>query len=507
MSRTRIVKGKITERVKGDISIYSASNIIETSMQSIVEIGKEKGISFGQPKPFPKNERIEGGTVLYFEPLVEYLGEFGYDAFPNTTFLQNKLKDSLVGGRTSSMEEYINTERAFEELKKEYQAIPIEWSSYTNENEGENEFHKLYYVPYVTLFSKEFVKKMTHLPENLKPRYQMKLRLFSLVEKFKKEADESWEQIYGFRLEYNKELFELSNDYIGRLSNYGKNIIPVMLTVTCLKVFSEPQEIRAYTIPFGPDRSLPPAYPKKLAGKIIILPNDKKHRKHVNIALVRVTLDIKNKKHEGNFFETEKVKLAQVLGQALIVPNIIERYNEKDNFILDLSDVKEFQENGSYIKDGFINPKLFQDKKISVELYNRFINERVEKIFNNEPFLGVFSMGKTLYDMTEKGISEIGEKSAMIFPNRGRIDTIITHEVLHCMGLVHTFKSTDDENMKKENPEYYKNAHYLYRMGATNNIMDYYYRITFRKPTEKQISDNNYHLWYWQWKLINDKIK
>ena len=75
MSRTRIVKGKITERVKGDISIYSASNIIETSMQSIIEIGKEKGISFGQPKPFPKNERIEGGAVLYFEPLVEYLGD------------------------------------------------------------------------------------------------------------------------------------------------------------------------------------------------------------------------------------------------------------------------------------------------------------------------------------------------------------------------------------------------------------------------------------------------
>ena len=109
--------------------------------------------------------------------------------------------------------------------------------------------------------------------------------------------------------------------------------------------------------------------------------------------------------------------------------------------------------------------------------------------------------------MTEKGISEIGEKSVMIFPNRGRIDTIITHEILHCMGLVHTFKSTDDENMKKENPEYYKNAHYLYRKGATNNIMDYYYRITFRRPTEKEISDNNYHLWYWQWKLINDKIK
>jgi len=159
----------------------------------------------------------------------------------------------------------------------------------------------------------------------------------------------------------------------------------------------------------------------------------------------------------------------------LIVPNIIERYNEKDNFILDLSDVKEFQENGSYIKDGFINPKLFQDKKISVELYNRFINERVEKIFNNEPFLGVFSMGKTLYDMTEKGISEIGEKSAMIFPNRGRIDTIITHEVLHCMGLVHTFKSTDDENMKKDVIQFLANTDQFFlniMMATGKSIVD-----------------------------------
>ena len=59
MSRTRIVKGKITERVKGDISIYSASNIIETSLQSIVETGKEKGISFGQPKRPPSIETTE----------------------------------------------------------------------------------------------------------------------------------------------------------------------------------------------------------------------------------------------------------------------------------------------------------------------------------------------------------------------------------------------------------------------------------------------------------------
>jgi len=67
MSRTRIVKGKITERVKGDISIYSASNIIETSLQSIVETGKEKGISFGQPSK-PPEYQPENTIILYPRP-------------------------------------------------------------------------------------------------------------------------------------------------------------------------------------------------------------------------------------------------------------------------------------------------------------------------------------------------------------------------------------------------------------------------------------------------------
>ena len=64
MSRTRIVKGKITERVKGDISIYSASNIIETSLQSIIETGKEKGISFGQSSK-PSEYQLENTIILY----------------------------------------------------------------------------------------------------------------------------------------------------------------------------------------------------------------------------------------------------------------------------------------------------------------------------------------------------------------------------------------------------------------------------------------------------------
>ncbi len=89
MSRTRIVKGKITERVKGDISIYSASNIIETSLQSIVEIGKEKGISFGQPKR-PPEYQPENTIILY-------IGMF-FDGTGNNRFNSESLYYTKVKG-------------------------------------------------------------------------------------------------------------------------------------------------------------------------------------------------------------------------------------------------------------------------------------------------------------------------------------------------------------------------------------------------------------------------
>ena len=134
MIRTRIVKGKITERVKGDISIYSASNIIETSLQSIVETGKEKGISFGQPSK-PPEYQPENTIILY-------IGMF-FDGTGNNRFNSESLYYTKVKGNNDRIKSSeIPTQLSFtltpEKIKeKDISKINISnrdsyWNPYSN---------------------------------------------------------------------------------------------------------------------------------------------------------------------------------------------------------------------------------------------------------------------------------------------------------------------------------------------------------------------------------------
>ncbi|MDR2237203.1 MAG: hypothetical protein LBE92_13865 [Chryseobacterium sp.] len=54
MSRTRIVKGNITKIVGGNYKIYSKENIENYSAQKVVQVGKEKGVLYGNPEEPPK---------------------------------------------------------------------------------------------------------------------------------------------------------------------------------------------------------------------------------------------------------------------------------------------------------------------------------------------------------------------------------------------------------------------------------------------------------------------
>lgn len=52
MSRTRIVKGNITKIIGGDYKRYSKDDI-ENSGSKIIQVGKEGGVSYGEPKKPP----------------------------------------------------------------------------------------------------------------------------------------------------------------------------------------------------------------------------------------------------------------------------------------------------------------------------------------------------------------------------------------------------------------------------------------------------------------------
>lgn len=57
MSRTRIVKGKITEVVEKDYNIFSESNIIYKAAEMVTEKGETKGVSYGISAVMTSDER------------------------------------------------------------------------------------------------------------------------------------------------------------------------------------------------------------------------------------------------------------------------------------------------------------------------------------------------------------------------------------------------------------------------------------------------------------------
>ena len=134
MSRTRIVKGKITERVKGDISIYSASNIIETSLQSIIETGKEKGISFGQPSK-PPEYQPENTIILYIGMFFDGTGN---NRFNSESLYYTKVKGNNDRIKSSEIPTQLSFTHTPEKIKeKDISKINISnrdsyWNPYSN---------------------------------------------------------------------------------------------------------------------------------------------------------------------------------------------------------------------------------------------------------------------------------------------------------------------------------------------------------------------------------------
>ena len=83
------------------------------------------------------------------------------------------------------------------------------------------------------------------------------------------------------------------------------------------------------------------------------------------------------------------------------------------------------------------------------------------------------------------GISYSNSKFAVFFD--GHTESTIPHEVLHSLNLPHTFANE-------------KNSIFTYKVGQTNNIMDYSHMKTF--GAKRRIV-----LYSWQWKIINTNIK
>ena len=425
-----------------------------------------------------------GLAVVYFRPLEDWKGEFGFDWMRDKYFpFKNELayKDIISSGYSTKEDEHgkrrdLTKDEAYSQLRGEYEHHPMQIDG-IDENE--------YFAPYLTLFSKTFVDTLGIAPF-ARPKYEATLQL-----------------IVGIERELDSFYIECTNPERINIRTEGltdKNTTSLKkggtITITCNQDLDKNEEICIYAYPKGTHNR----EEAKLAGKLIILKNDRSTRKEKKIVLVKIETDIdKNGKNEREDFSLEeKTMLYNALHQAIIIPIV-------EHTTLNLSSNSEFQIGGDFIADGKIQ---MTSPTIRERVYNRlqelFFQQNARYRDN---YFTIFKFG---VESNKDGLlgetQDIKTENVIIFTlPRGNEDYTLAHETLHGLGLYHTHREVkfvkidgyETKLMMHDEviiPYDRSNKKYIYFYGSTTNIMSYG-------------TLNKFTTWHWQWLIINPNLR
>ena len=295
------------------------------------------------------------------------------------------------------------------------------------------------------------------------------------------------------KFNYNSYYFEITPNEITSLPKSRKGtIIKNAITIKCKYSLDTEQEIKLVTT----DGS------NTVVGRIFVVPNNKLYK--VPIQLVNVLLfkdNIDKERKELN----SKIKLINInnllttgaLKNCFILPEIKEEIltfdltantdEYKQNFIEKISviDSKKI----TFFEDSYFRQTLFPF--IQRYYYNKAATDGEIKICNTVIFFINYNSG-----ILNRGITNDGRNTEQtkftdgltknrycIITQRGVNQETISHEILHRIGLLHTF-DIDSTHILKEH--------------TTDNIMDY--KVT----NSKQILIATYK---WQWMQIIENLK
>ncbi|KDR50666.1 hypothetical protein [Hoylesella loescheii] len=265
-------------------------------------------------------------------------------------------------------------------------------------------------------------------------------------------------------------IFQLSKDTIPTLGK-GKHTLPDELVVTCLKEFSRDQDIKVYA--YDEDNV------KHLAGKLIVKANDKKHQRTINVAVVRVLF---KEKETFPDISSSVTKLRNILGQA---------YVKIDDHTVSLN-IEQALTNKETSK--YFTPKgwIHSSSLSSGDLYS-FLNAELSKKFPkfNKYFKLYYINRKCVDDTSGKEMPLYGRARNLfslevIISFNGLNDNTAVHELLHCIGLPHSFS--------KISVSYFDVA---FKNDLTDNIMDY---------SDMHSGIPTIATWEYQWRAIQNSI-
>lgn len=417
----------------------------------------------------------EARAIVHFRPKSDWRGEYGFDWYRESKENErdnNISYDNLIGKyydddsdttmcdceSGNKWTEYFTENRIdLNNLKEIYS--PCEYSLHNPESNSLES--RKYYTPIITLFPADDSSRVSQSTADL--------QLY--IEK----EEHNSPDVIEFKIEHN-----LENSPI----TLNKNEITYpndkeTVRINCNTSFSEDIMIKVIAKKGSNIKEV---------GKLKIIAPSKKQVKKVLIVKVKT-----RRGAIGQFNERGVEKLKSVLGQSLTTIDI----NETQLF-LDVSNSNLNYRNADFhslFRNNRRSRTIKTTKKLASFLWKQF-KSRLDRSNNYLNHFIIFCIGEKCItnvvsdsETSVRGFSTLNQNYTVLFSNADK--ETVAHEVLHGLGLRHSFDNK---------------ALFTYKAQETHNMMDYsHWKFQLDRETPNTPKER-YHTWYWQWKLVNNKI-
>ena len=252
------------------------------------------------------------------------------------------------------------------------------------------------------------------------------------------------------RYEYDKKLFQLDKT-TAKVLDKGLHINGDTIRITCIEEFGETKFIEVYA--YDEEGN------KTLAGKLLVLANDAKHRRRIDVVLVRVKCKINSDTTVLPTIPGEnsirKATLMKFFTQCYVEANI-------EECVLNLSDekhIKEFMAYVATIKTG----NVLDMTRVEIGETHNYLSEQI----NNNPdtskyneYYKIFLIDEDCFNVKRDVYGQAKDRNTkeVIVFRKGLNDNTCVHELFHALGLRHPF-----DKLNK----------YIFKKFTTDNVMDY----------------------------------
>ena len=435
--------------------IHSAEKAIVNS-QGMIEVRGEQGTSeLNQAFSYQKTvEEKAKRCVVYFKRSENYNGEYGFDWFhmgekENMSKGDYKFVDTI--GHHYETDEGGNKVTCTDgnaAYKYPLEVLPTQIDKKRNSFEYFNIGFKLAKARIGVTPLEDFtyyIPRMTMMPDTE----------INLVAEIELDGEENKPK--EIKLQFDKaDGLKLSHTTLPVRT--GK----VTLTISCTGELKEKRTLTAVTDDGD------------IVGKLFILPNSKKHQRNINVVFVTVKTKLDGQKRKTGTVIPESITLfLNVLHQALVNVDVKE-------VEIDCTE-NEFAENFRYLKG--IEYGIDESKD---QLLQEYVMKKLVATFKTT-YKGYY----TVFFFGDKCFTDGGRLNGYAYPNStygvffdGYNSATVPHEMLHAMGLPHSFD--------------YQGVPFAYKYHTTDNIMDY----SHHEPNPIKRTS----LFYWQWGMLNHKI-